>query len=77
MMEFKCPKCKKIFRPHRFIALRHPNKAKCPECKVKGKITDKGQEIRGIIFRDCRIANAAAAGEPTLKEQMEVLKGGE
>ena len=66
-MEFNCPKCEKTFRPHRFIGLRHPSKAKCPRCGTKGEITERGQNIRGIIFRDCRIASADAAGELTLE----------
>ena len=46
-MEFICTNkdCKHVFRPHRFIALRHPNKAKCPKCDSKGIMTEKGKDV--------------------------------
>ena len=76
-MEFKCPKCKKVFRPHPFIAMKHPSQAKCPECNVKGKLTERGRKIRESRFHAINQANAAARGEPTLAEQLKALKGGE
>ncbi len=51
-MEFECPKCKKIFRPHRFIGLRHPSQAKCPDCDVKGVITEKGKDCRNSVYHE-------------------------
>ena len=56
-MEFQCLKCKTVFRPHRFIAIRHPSQAKCPKCGVKGKITERGKEIRKSIFGAINQAN--------------------
>ena len=72
MMKFKCPKCGKIFHPHPFIAMRHPSKAKCPDCNVKGKITEKGQGIRNSRFLAINEANAAAA--ETFKEEIQALR---
>ncbi len=50
-MEFICTSnnCKHTFYPHRYIALRHPNKAKCPKCGTKGIMTKKGKETFGDI----------------------------
>lgn len=59
-MEFMCPKCKQVFRPHRFIGLRHPRQAKCPDCDVRGTITVRGTKIRKSIFHECNKANAEA-----------------
>ncbi len=46
-MEYKCTnsECEHIFRPHRFIAFRHPNRVKCPECNSKGIMTEKGRDV--------------------------------
>jgi len=56
-MEFECPQCKKLFWPHRFIAMRHPSQAKCPICKVRGKITLKGKRGRSSRFHAVNQAN--------------------
>ena len=56
-MEFECPQCKKIFRPHPFIGLKHPSQAKCPVCKVRGKITKQGKKIRNSRFHAINQAN--------------------
>ncbi|KKL80986.1 hypothetical protein LCGC14_1999320 [marine sediment metagenome] len=49
-MEFECPKCQKVFRPHPHIGMRHPSAAKCPVCKIRGELTEKGKEGRRIRF---------------------------
>lgn len=49
-MEYSCPKCKKLFRPHTFMGVRHPSQVKCPDCKTKGKITVQGLENRRSRF---------------------------
>lgn len=64
-MEFMCPKCKKTFRPHTFIATRHPSQAKCPQCGTKGEITERGKNIQKSRFQAINRANAAAATEIT------------
>ena len=62
-MEFICqnPECEKIFRPHRFIALRHPSKARCPDCNTRGLPTEKGRNQRKQIFSAINQANKEAA----------------
>ncbi len=62
-MEYKClnSKCKKIFRPHPFIAMRHPSLVRCPLCNSKGKITERGLEYRKSRFHAINQANADAA----------------
>ena len=60
-MEFMCPKCGKVFRPHRFIGLRHPSQAKCPDDNTRGQLTEKGQEQRKQIFYSINQANKDAA----------------
>lgn len=73
-MEFRClnSECKAVFRPHRFIALRHPSQAKCPKCGTKGKIIKRGAEIRRSIFHAINRANAEAA--ETFKDEIKALK---
>lgn len=45
-MEFICKnkKCKHTFHPHSYIAVRHPNLAKCPECGERACRSEKGKE---------------------------------
>ena len=51
-MEFECvnQECKEIFIPHPHIGFRHPSNAKCPTCGDKGKLTEKGREMRKSRF---------------------------
>ena len=60
-MEFRCPECNKVFRPHRFIAIRHPSQAKCPTCKVRGLVTEKGKKVRKSMFQAINQANIDGA----------------
>lgn len=61
-MEFECPKCKKAFIPHPFIGMRHPSQAKCPKCKVRGYITERGKKTRRSRFHAVNQANANSTG---------------
>ena len=69
-MEYKClnPKCKKVFRPHPFIGMRHPSRARCPVCDSKGKITELGIEIRKSRFHETNKANARANRGITVRD---------
>ncbi len=45
-MEFKCLDCNKVYRPHRFIAFKHPSRAECPRCNSRKKErTELGTKI--------------------------------
>jgi DNA-directed RNA polymerase subunit RPC12/RpoP len=46
-MEYICKdsECKHIFRPHRFLAFRHPNRVRCPECDSRCTMTEKGRDV--------------------------------